>query len=565
MSRPGGSAQDVQRLVQRLGRVVKTRPLYRRSDVGLAAEMVSQLKKSFDEVLAKEPLVLAVSKDALMHEGKAVLQERSPRDSLPAALYRDGVRSIQFTPGITFEEVDAFVMGVAEGIGYQGLGDDTVSALWEHGLPHVKLEVVDVEPDAESEMDELAKLLFAAENPDVGCPAIPPSKKHPMSRVVGNVLANVPEGSSGVRPTPFGTPSIIAKPLRDAMRAELEEHVEFRFLNAALDTLAQRLPAQVTAPVVESIGDAFGAVLRSNGFKRAARFVAAYPQLGKTSGAALVEPLIQSAVSAERLREVLVAALKTLSGQELKELLVLLKACGPTALPAIFGAYSALADPKSRRTLSQIALNVGFEDLGPIRPLLMSEQVEIVSEALFILGSLQTPEAQKLMTAAKDHPRPEIRMSMLEAASLSDNDRMRLAIGYLSDSEPKVQVAAANKLGTMKTGGAQAELKHAIESDKILGSPSEVKDAIMTAYVTLAQNKSLSLLDAVIKRGDGRKATEEQVDVAVSAVKVLKIVPSPETAQVLKGAVGASNKRIRDAATNLVMMMKRGTRSGREE
>lgn len=526
--------------------------------------MLQQLKKGFDEVLAREAFTVTVEKDSFLLEGRPVLQERNPKDSLPAALHRDGVRSIQFTPGLTFEEIDAFVMGVSEGVGFAGLGDDTLSALWEHGLPHVKLEAADL-PDADAEIEQLSRRLFAAPNDDAGVPAVSPSPKHPTVRVAGHMLANVPESAAGAHPRAPHTVSATAKTASEAARAEQEEHVEFRFLNAALDMLAQRLPDHATTPVVDSVSNAYAAALRSNAYKRAARFVAAYPQLGRTSGASLIEPLIQAAVAPERLREVLVAALKELSPTEIRELLVLLKACGPSAMPAIMSAYPALTDPKSRRTLSQIAIGVGFDDLGPLRPLLMSEQLEVVSEAIFILGSIQTPEAQKLLSGARKHPKAEIRVAMLESSTMSENDRMKMAVEYLADPDPKVQVAAANKLGTMKTGGAQAELKHVIEADKVLASPNEVKDAVVSAYVTLAGNRAVQLLEALVKRAEGRKVSEEVVDMAVIAVKAVKVAPSQEMAQVLRTGVASTNKRVRDTATSLVNMMKRGNRGGREQ
>ncbi len=92
---------------------------------------------------AHEELTLQVHPYELLHAGEVVYLERDRERSLALRLYRDGVRRLIFSAGLTWEELSRFisVLGVMfKGIRHQE--EDFVTLLWKADLAHVKVEAV---------------------------------------------------------------------------------------------------------------------------------------------------------------------------------------------------------------------------------------------------------------------------------------------------------------------------------------------------------------------------------------------------------------------------------------
>ncbi|MBI4816225.1 MAG: HEAT repeat domain-containing protein [Deltaproteobacteria bacterium] len=564
--RPGASQKlvaDVERLCQGFARAVRVRPRYRRADNEVVQGMMSALLRSLEQIQRARPeLTIRVGPDRFYFEGHVVLEESDPKVSIPFAFFRDGLRRLTFKQGLSYEELDALVLATAEGSAYSGLGDDIVSALWQLRFENVEVAVVDtnivsaargragVETrtafDTEAQSDDVLMAISGTENPDIASVPVYPKARSEAAELIAQALESIPPDAPGYHPAmPQDRPAYADEVIDEAVEEE-SEHIEFRLIQAALDTLARDLDPALAELVTRSMLDIFLAAVSAHEFRRAARIMANVRRLGDTLSD-IVTPWVMAASGHETLRSAVLNTLVSSSDEATRELAILAKACGPAVLGPLISAYGELADPSSRRTLSDLIVNVGVTDPGPIQDLLMSDQTFQAQEAIYLLGRIGGPRAQAVLREAKSHPNPAVRLSLLEnRGMLTEHESFPIAMGFLEDLDPKVRARAAEVLGTATDPRAVSALWKAVEVDTFALAPREVKEAFLTSFARLAGETALTTLTEMIKRGERSGASKDAEDLAVAAVKALEFIKTQESVKLLKKLFVAKNARIRD-------------------
>ena len=102
--------------------------------------------EGFAEALKQQPTLAqwTVRPYSLMTMGHTVWEPGPPFDEIPYNLFACGVRSLQFLPGITLDEMrDLFSLFMLNPNRDLPPEDDLAAAMWEKGLPHVKYECAD--------------------------------------------------------------------------------------------------------------------------------------------------------------------------------------------------------------------------------------------------------------------------------------------------------------------------------------------------------------------------------------------------------------------------------------
>jgi hypothetical protein len=121
---------------------------------------------------ASGPLVLFAERGGLFTEDGEQVWEEKPSDPILAfPLFRDGVQSVIFEPGVSEDEIRAF-MGIL--LRFRSTTesdqDDVVTAMWEAALPSIKYTIADEFEAADPEFEVGA--LMAARPPDLTRPDI---------------------------------------------------------------------------------------------------------------------------------------------------------------------------------------------------------------------------------------------------------------------------------------------------------------------------------------------------------------------------------------------------------
>jgi hypothetical protein len=566
-------ARDLGRLMQAFARTARARQLYSPNNMVLV-RMLSELKRAFDEVLARQPeLNLKVRSDALYFEDVPVLEESNPDDSLPFAFYRDGVRRLDFLRGLSLEELGVLVSAVARGFSYAGLGDDIVSELWQHDLEHIQYLVVDTSivdaagvagqasqaseaNDLDAQLQGLLLAIYGSSSDDVGPRSLHLDGSELAAKALAESIDAVDELAPGFHPPRnFVQPPAYQPTLQEQLQREGPERLAARAVNAALHALHAGASGPDQEGLLEALLRIFDAALVERDLRLATRVVAgvrSVPRPGRS-----LEAWLDEAVSEARLRQTAASFAATPAAEAEHLLVPFFRAAGARSVPTILAILPTVSDPAFRRALSELALELGIADLGPVRELLTNEQGYVANEALFLLSRLTSPEASALKREAEVHPRANVRIALLEMASeLPPEEATEIALNLVKDPEPRVRVAAARALGRLRTRLAALGLEGLVEAVTFESEALEVRRELLKSYAVLTQARALPVLIRHLKRGEGLLANREAEDLALLAIEALTLVRQPRSIEALKKACLARSKRVREGAHAALVAMK---------
>lgn len=567
---PNAFAREVARTIGALARTARSRRLYA-ADNSSYVRMLDELERSFSALLQSiDTLDLRVRPQALVFDDISVLDEPNPDDSLPFALYRDGLRRLSFERGLTRAELAVFVDAVAAGYVSSSFGEDIVTRLWRHELEHVRYLVVDTtivdaadlpesgpggssRPPSALELDAaidglLRRIYGDAASADVGVTSFSIDRSDLSARTIAEGLDRVDEMAPGFHP-PRNFPRELAygRELFSELEREDEARVALRAAHAvlhAIQNLAFDVPeSRRLFAVLLEIYD--GALIATN-LRLATYLVAGVSRLPASPSR---QHWLQEALSETRLRPVAQVVAEGGTG-DIPGLVAFLRAAGPAAVSSVLGVLPAFSDPRDRRAVASVVAELGVPDLEPLRAMLQGEQAYVAQEAMFISSRLRDPQARALLKEAEYHPAPQVRVTLLENAKLlGDRDAIELAARLIDDLEPRVQIAAARVLARYPSRPVLNLLETKIQQAEFEEHPGELKLALLAAYVISSQTRALPILARLVKKGEGLFASKRAEETAIQALYALKGVRrAPRAAEILRQACGSRNKRVREVA-----------------
>src|SRR5262249_44769706 len=134
--------------IQQLARTLKTCRLYEARNPTVI-RFREELGRALHRVLAEHgELRYRFTSDDVFYEDNSLYPAKSRDDNLALAFYRDGVRAINFIPGIEPAELQQLLDCVLQVTGQNESDDDLITLLWEVQLPHVEVDYVPAEGDA---------------------------------------------------------------------------------------------------------------------------------------------------------------------------------------------------------------------------------------------------------------------------------------------------------------------------------------------------------------------------------------------------------------------------------
>jgi hypothetical protein len=529
---PAAGPPATTRALTLLARVAKLRRLYQPNSEVLT-RLAAELLQASQEALREHPeLVLRIRADGIYHEDRLVLADGDDDRPIAQLLYREGLRRLVLTAGLTAHELDVLADALGRGFGFSGLGDDLVSYLWRHELAHVQHVAIehsigDALDGTGVEAEDLGGrvlALLAAIYGTAGDDRFRPRSLHVdqadfAARTVAELLADIDELAPGFHPARTPDEPVCAPQFRGQVAEESDERLGERVLALGVRALADpTVDPEDARHIGEALLATYDTALVAGELVHAAHLVQALRGLDAVPHARpRAEAWLAQAMTEARLRPLVLGRLGAASEEASAELLDFVRWLGPAAVPALLGALSSVQSPQRRRALSLAIVELG---VGPhfdrVVALVGDAQGFVVDEGLFLARHL-----------------PATRVYAHAQALLG--------------REPSQQIVGARLMAL--AGGARGEelLLERLSAPNLDVAPLALKSALFDAYLSLAQGRGIGLVVRRYTRAT-LGSPDEVDDTAVAAVLALRLVRSEAAQSALHKALGQRSPRVKEAA-----------------
>jgi hypothetical protein len=447
-------------------------------------ELGQRLRKMWDGV---ESLSFTIHESEIAWQRRPVYQGRpGGQDNLAFQLYKDGIRRIEFQPGVEADEMRQFIDVLRLSRTLRGDEEDLLTLMWNEDFEFIRYEYVDVlgeEPPLPSggidavEMDADLPMLPELElSPELQNPALREDFEPSLYFLGEEEVAALQRELQREWQRPVR---------REVMLAVLDQYEmgDDERRSDIADILGQMLPRFLAEG---EFGDAAFIVseLRSVGDKRDDPDVAG--QVDKIV-AELSEPMV-----VEQLVRVMDDGSVDPKGDELATLLSALK---PQAIEVLIRALPTMTRVDAREQLGSTLDRLASMNPDLMADFIRSEDPRVAAETARIAARLKMVEVSDAIGALLDRPSSEVRLAAVEAlVALRSSKAGAPLIKALRDEGRDVRIAAARGLAELKYTPGAKDLESLVTSKDLLRSDLTEQLAVFEAYAVTAGEKGTRLL-----------------------------------------------------------------------
>jgi hypothetical protein len=486
------------------------------------------------------PLSLQVEETRLVYDEEHVYSFAESRDNLAFLMFRDGIRSFSFHPGLEKAELGSFVDCLAHADDLADIEHDLATAFWEQDFVHIDYQVADpflggevlregtVDALRDTVLRRLDEVALADELPAEPSGAVL-SAVEPMQVDPGSLTLTQTEIEETERTVAESSDAledfivVLLEMVCDESQSANDDLALIRSLSAVVDH-------QLENGNLESLCLVLG---RLREFEQQGRCLPG-----------LVESVVGEAVTAQRL-----GALLERSGQAKEEdagqVERFLGLVLPGALPAVLELLVATDDRAVRKTL--LAALETQEDLSAhIWPLMRDMRWYVVRNAVQLMAGSPDLELPVRLEKLLGHPDARVRREVVRTLDTLESTRsVPGLLKALDDEDSSVRTLAARGLGRHGGSGQQATLLAHLESGGFDTRPAEEVGAFFLAFAALVGEKAVSVLDKFWRR---RHLRVRPLSTRLAALQALGTVGSPEAERILKEAARSREAHVRQAA-----------------
>jgi hypothetical protein len=522
---PDAAAKAAYAWVNQLGRTLKTCRLYDannptvvrfRDELGLA---LSRLLEQHGAVT-----LCFTSEDVTCNE-VSLYPARSRDDNLALPFYRDGVRSMTFTPGLAPRELDALLDAVLQVTGQNFGQDDLVTLLWEAQLRNVEIDYVPAEGDfgsAQGESTEDSAIPWPKSEPEAtpAPDAVPQAEAADADSTtgrsddwsVGDLTAEIEAA--------FAELETLAPTEVQRFRREYDVEHEVGAVTTALSIMRASMSAQANAEDQDEFAGFLPRLLRlavgRGGWLEAREAIAMLRGL-KADHEAI------AGLAQEMLQPISIASLiERLDGQEPATVSEFIAFANDLEDPGIDVLNLMLAESQQRRTRRLIAEGIAERcrhNPERLAPYLADRRWYVVRNVVHILGWIGGDAIVGLLQQAMRHPEPRVRHEVVATLGQVEPRLARpLLLKLMENADTRMFCAVLHQLSAERhPGTARLLTGHLLDPSFEQRAPEE-KRAIYTALAATAGDESLPELEAELLKGNWFSRSQENHRQSVARV-----------------------------------------------
>jgi len=513
------------------------------------AQSIEQARQAFVRVWSLvSSLEIHVREASFLVADRVVYQDVDRgTESLPWLLYRDGVRSLTFSPG--FETAD---LGALLGVLHKARtattdDDDLITILWVTDLAHVAYRYVESAGGNDYVLTSGELLGIATAQPGALPLTTPPAETPPPGG-----------GAPGlVRTEDFDSTLYFLDPreaayLQDELKREYTEDQRRTVLASLFDIIevqdsadAQREALGVLDQLVLEFLTLGEYELVAYTLREAAvtakheRVVSEVQQGLQQLPARLSEPIVVAQLlhALDESARVPVASLLEVLFAELR----------PSALEPLVSWLGASVSSPARAAIERASLRLAGANTAELARLLESPHESVVRGALRLVGQLASPAAVPGLARLLRGPDVKVRAEAVTALSeIGSPSAMQSLERALDDADREVRVAVYRAIGARKHTGALPRLQDAIRRKEIRAADLGEKMALFEAFGGMCGDAGVPELDGILN-ARGLLGAKESPEMRACAARALGLVATRAALAALQKSADTKDVVVRSA------------------
>jgi len=493
--------------IQQLARTLKTCRLYEARNPTVV-RFREELGRALHRVLSEHgELRYRFTSDDVFFEENSLYPAKSRDDNLALAFYRDGVRAINFIPGIEPTELQQLIDCVLQVTGQNESDDDLITLLWEVQLPHVEVDYVPAEGDA-----------GGVEGADDGAPLLPWPTAAPEGSAEGATEesgANEPAGEGRSDDWSAGESTIEIEAGFEELQSlapselarygrEYEAEHSASTVTTALGVARAYLSASASEDDTAELGRFLPRVLRqavAHGRWLEARetlLMLRHTGTQEWSAETFVQELLQPISIA--------GAVELLDRQDtpvVLEFIALARELGEPAVDWLNLVLAESQDKRHRRQITDAIADLCRANPERLAPWISDPRWFVVRNVVQILGEIGGTGVVSLLRSGSRHPDIRVRQDVVAAlASVELKHARPVLLKMLEGADARIFSAVLHQLSGERDPATARFLLQMLQDPDFEQRPVEEKRAVHLALSSVASDEVVSDLEAELHKGN---------------------------------------------------------------
>jgi hypothetical protein len=539
-------------------------PVYQRA--------IDNVKRAFDPIWEEfVELDLVVAETDLKLGEETVLAQPTKSESIAWVLYKDGVRSLSFAPGIEEDEVIRFLNVIHKARTLQPeAADDLLTLLWDEDFQFVKYYAVEL---AMGDVPAITSDTPTSED-QWGYGGAPPKTEEEVKKAVSEEAASTQEETEDGQPPPGivrvedfdSTLYFLDEKEIDYLRQEIEREYSHDLRESTLSMLFDLLELQtystVRAELISILENFIPYLLAVGDFKSVAYVLREIRTVMQRAREVLPEhrDTLQNVPARLSEPDALGQLLQSLdeatvhpSEDELGELFRELR---PEALEAVMAWLPKLTNERVRALLDAAAQRLAQAHPEVMANALKNPDEVVLLEAIRLAKQAKLPPTVPALGAILGKGSAQVKRAAVDAlAAIGSAGAMQQLERAIEDPDRDVRVAAVRVMATQGHRGAFPAIAAAISGKSLKDADLTERTVFFEAYGSLAGAAGLATLEPMIQTGGFMRRKQDPQIRACAAMAIGKI-GTPEARKLLQKAGSDKDPLVRNAVTKALREMR---------
>jgi hypothetical protein len=513
-------------------------PVYQRA--------VDNIRAAFRQIWqATDDLVFDVGETELRWEDNVVYSQDQRNESIAWTLFKDGVRSLTFRPGVEETEIVRFLGVLQQARNLQAdAPDDLLTLLWAQDFQFVAYT-----------FRELASENAAPIEKGEAIPSTPPGQ------IQHRVQEEAPPKREGlVSIDDFDTTLYFLEDneidyLKKDVDREYSQDLRRNVLSMLFDLLELQTYGTVRAELISIVENFIPYLLGAGDFRSVAYILRETRAILQRAREIIPEhrKTLEGLPSRLSQRDALSQLLQSLDEAAMhpteEELAELFQELSPEALPTLMGWIGRLHNERVKDLVQAAAARLAQANAGEVLKALGSEDAAAQLEMVKLAGRLKLPGAPDGMEPLLASGDRALKLAVVEAlTAIASPSALRLLERAIDDGDRDVRIAAVRFLASRGYRNAAARVESIVSGSKLRNADLTEKMAFFEAYGALVGAKGIAALDKLLV-AKGLLGKREDPETRACAAMALGKIRTPEARAVLERAAQDKEPLVRNAVT----------------